>query len=783
MISSPLGRVSALALTVAMASATTSIAQDRSSNSNVFMDEVVTTATKSTDVETVQDVPIAVTAVNAETFDALKVRDLEQLAFVAPNVTLDDVGTTRGTANFAIRGLGVNSSIPSIDPTVGVFQDGVYAGTNGGLVFDLFDIESVEILRGPQGILFGRNTTGGAVLINTTQPTDELRYKFRTAVESALDNDRGGASTYIMGTVTGPIVEGKLNGKIAGYYNKDDGYFKNLFDGSNQGRADTKVLRAGLEWMVTPDLTINASGQYFTSKGDGPASQNRGVYDRDSFDFSIDERGSYDTDAYNGVIRADLDVAFGDGRITNIFGYRTSDGTARGDIDASPFDVFHSDAVTDQEQFSNELRYNGNFGAAEVTTGLYWFQQDLKYDEVRELFEFAGPGAPPTFYGGGQQDHEVFGAFVNVDYSLSEALILTAGLRYSDESKDAAVTFIQPRPPCSIVEGTCPFTGTNPFTGAPDGFEDKNSWSNWSPKLGLQYFIEDDWQTYASYTKGFRSGGYNFRITDVPVFLQGLAANNGEPSFDEEEVDAFELGTKWTSSDRRVNLNAAAYFTDVTDMQRELNLPSAAGVSQVILNTADAEILGFEIDGRFTPVNWLTVTANVGVIDADYTDVRSDISFAGTAGEVFGTIDQTDLELAIPRVPKSTYGFGGLVDIPAGERGVVTLRGNFQHRDRFAYTDNNLGWVQSLDRVDASVGYSIENNKGQRITISAFGRNLLDEVQVGGDTQLPASFGAPYGGYPRATGTPVPFANNPAAGTFSPLKKGKVFGIELSIKG
>lgn len=783
MVRFALGRASALALLAALGSASLASAQDRPNSSNVFMDEVITTARKTADVETVQDVPISVTAVNSDTFDALKVRDLEQLAFVAPNVTLDDVGTTRGVANFAIRGLGVNSSIPSIDPTVGVFQDGVYFGINGGLVFDLFDIESVEILRGPQGILFGRNTTGGAVLINTTQPTDDFRYKFRTAVESPLDGDRGGPSTYIMGTVTGPIIKDKLNGKIAGYYNKDEGYFKNLFDGSNQGRAETKVLRAGLEWMATPDLTVNVNGQYFKSEGDGPAAQNRGVYDRDSFDFSIDDRGFYDSESYNGVIRADLDVGFGDGRITNIFGYRTSDSDTRGDIDATPFDVFHSDAVTEQEQISNELRYNGNFGNAKVTTGLYYFQQDLKYDEVRELFKFAGPGAPPTFYGGGQQDHEVFGAFINVDYSLRENLILTAGLRYSDESKDASVTFIQPRPPCSVVDGTCPFTGVNPFTGAPDGFVDDNSWSNWSPKVGLQYFIQDDWQAYASYTKGFRSGGYNFRITDVPVFLQGLAANNGEPSFDEEEVDAFEVGTKWTSADRRVNVNAAAYFTDVTDMQRELNLPSAAGVSQVILNTADAEVSGFELDGRVTLVDWLTVTASVGVIDAKYTDVRSDISFAGQPGEVFGTIDQADLDLAIPRVPKATYGVGGILDIPTGERGTVTLRGNFQHRDRFAYTDNNLGWVQSLDRVDASIGYAIENDKGQRISLTAFGRNLLDEVQVGGDTQLPASFGAPYGGYPRATGNAVPFADNPAAGTFSPLKKGKVFGIELTIEG
>ncbi|MEL6687781.1 MAG: Plug domain-containing protein, partial [Pseudomonadota bacterium] len=162
----PLARASMLALITALGSASVAMAQ---SASDVFMDEVVTTATKSADVETVQDVAVAVTALNSDTLEALKVRDLEQLAFAAPNVQLDDIGTTRGTANFSIRGLGVNSSIPSIDPTVGVFVDGIYLGVNTGVVFDIFDLESVEVLRGPQGLLFGRNTTGGVYQNRTTR--------------------------------------------------------------------------------------------------------------------------------------------------------------------------------------------------------------------------------------------------------------------------------------------------------------------------------------------------------------------------------------------------------------------------------------------------------------------------------------------------------------------------------------------------------------------------------------------------------------------------------------
>jgi iron complex outermembrane receptor protein len=140
---------------------------------NIMIEEVVVMATKKADAENVQNVPIALTAYNDKQIELLKVRDLQSLAYTSPNVALDDVGTTKGVANFSIRGLGINSSIPSIDPTVGIFVDGMYLGINAGVVMDLFDLESIEVLRGPQGILFGRNTTGGAVMINTKKPGNE----------------------------------------------------------------------------------------------------------------------------------------------------------------------------------------------------------------------------------------------------------------------------------------------------------------------------------------------------------------------------------------------------------------------------------------------------------------------------------------------------------------------------------------------------------------------------------------------------------------------------------
>lgn len=176
-------------------------------------DEILVTATKQADAENVQDVPLAITAYGEAQLDALKVRDLESLSYSMPNVSLDDVGTAPGVANFAIRGLGINSSIPSIDPTVGTFVDGIYLGINGGVVLDVFDLESVEVLRGPQGILFGRNTTGGAVLINTKKPGDEWEANFKGAIESGFRDT--GKNFYAMGGIGGPIVEDVLRARMA----------------------------------------------------------------------------------------------------------------------------------------------------------------------------------------------------------------------------------------------------------------------------------------------------------------------------------------------------------------------------------------------------------------------------------------------------------------------------------------------------------------------------------------------------------------------------------------
>ncbi len=730
--------VSALALAIAstqVATAQETQTETRRGSAMAMMEEIQVTARKRE--ESAQDVPLSISAFGSEQIDALKVRDLTNLSVGMPNVALDDIGTSKGTANFSIRGLGINSSIPSIDPTVGIFVDGVYMGVNNGIILDTFDLESIEVLRGPQGILFGRNVTGGAVLMKTKRPGDELEIKVRSAVETGGEE----LNTYVMSSVSGPITE-NLGGKLVMYYNNDDGWFENLATGDSLGENRTQMARAVLDWDPTDKLNIITRYEYSESDGDGPVSQSHtngsgvpnanGNFDRDSFDVAIDEEGFLKTRTDFLSIEANYDVALGDGTVTGIFGWRENVQNGIGDIDASTAALFHAPSWLEAEQYSYELRYNGQFGKLNLTTGIYHFTNDLDYHE-RRLLAFGAA----QFDGGGEYEVETTGAFVATDYDVTERLTLSAGIRYTQEEKDAKIASLSQNinSPCNIVtSGDCAFD-----------FVDDEDWSNWSPKVGATYEVNEETLAYAHWSRGYRSGGYNLRNTSFnPADTPG--------PFDEEQVDNYELGVKWELGSR-ARVNAALFYNEIEDMQRELNNPGPIGVIQLVRNTADAEILGLEVDGMYAITEQLLLTASVGYIDAEYDEVKFDLN-----GD--GNIDGADKNLDLPRAAEWTYSIGISHDIPLGDVGYITSRINYAYRDESAYTDDNLGYIDKQKILDAGIDFYTNDGHWN---VGLYGRNLLDEVKHGGDTQLPDDI-----------------SGIPQGGTFSPLAKGRVYGVDVT---
>jgi iron complex outermembrane recepter protein len=700
-----------------------------------LMDEVVVTARKRSAAESAQDVPLAVTALGAEQLEAKHIRDLAGLGYGLPNVSMDAGGTFKGTANFSIRGLGVNASIPTLEPSVGVFVDGMYLGVNAGALMDLFDLEQIEVLRGPQGLLFGKNVTGGAVLISTKRPSKSFAADAKVGVET-------GPSWTASGSVSGPLAEG-IAAKLAAYFNKDEGYFRNSFNNKEFGKQKTYLIRPATEVQPTDGLNLIVRAEYGKQDGDGAAGQNHLLFSRHSFGFN--QNGpAYNHSRWTQVVgQADLDVGFGDGKITNIAGYRHFKQAARFDGDAGPGDVSEAFTYVDQEQYSNELRYAGAFfDRLNVTTGVYYFAQQINYQDNRR-----GVAGSLFVYSGGIQDSDAYAWFSAADFKVSGSLTINTGLRYSHEQKKVRVATqpintltgaaalgravdVVPAGACDIMARSCNFD-----------FIDQNSWEGWTPKLGFEWRPIAGSLIYGFWTRGFRGGGYNVRSGSLTI---------PPGPFDDEVQSSFELGNKSKFLDGRLRFNNALFYNKIKDLQRSIILPDPQfNTVTLVRNTADATVWGVESDLQFAVAPNLVVFASLGYTHGEYDKIKFDL----TGDRV---IDQRDLALKLPRLSPWTGSVGFNYDHRINF-GTLSFTADYSYRDRSFYNDANTGWLNKMLVLNANVTLTPES---ERWALSVYGKNLLDQTQFAGVTPQPAP--------PRAT--------------FAPLEKGRIVGVDVKLE-
>ena len=690
-------------------------ATQENSATQAAMGDIIVTATKRGPAN-VQEVPAAISAYGAAQLEALNFRDLESLSYKMPNVQLDSFGAVPGFASFSIRGQGIANTQTTLEPTVGTFVDGIYQGVSAGVVFDNFDLEGIEILRGPQGLLFGRNVTGGAVLIKTSKPTMNFTGNFRAKIES-------GPNYTVNGTVSGPIANG-LALKLAAYYNKDEGYFKDELDGTKVDRSETFIIRPGLLWEPADNVSLLVRGEHGQNDGNAPASKNLGLYSRKNFKFANNVHGPYHTDWDQVTGEINIGTGFGDGTITNIAGWRKLYFLATQDADATPLQSFLATQRIYQEQFSNELRYAGTFGDLAVTTGVFYFWQDVKLIEDRLV-------SGNALSGGGQQKTNTLGVFAQLDWSVTDEFKLSVGARYNRDHKEADVSIIRANN-CNLATLTC----IDSYSGA-------KTWSDVTPRIGFEWEPREDLMVYGYYAKGFRSGGFPIRVTDTK------ARNT---PFDPETQHAYELGFKGDFFDKRMRLNVAGFFNRITGLQRAIieNDP-VVGSIQSLTNTADAEIKGFEAEVRLSFIDHLLIFGNVGYTDGNFTKVLFDLS-----GD--RVIDSKDFALMLPRLAPWTYGISLLhdLDLPIG---TLTTNLTYNHRDRTFYDDANRGPLPSADLFDANLSLTFA---GTGLTASIYGKNLTNRVTANINSPLPNT--------PAFGGT--------GAAIFS-LNKGRVLGAEL----
>ena len=686
------------------------------------IETVLVTAQKRGAAEDSQAIPLSLSAFATERLDDLHVRTLQDLGTAAPNVTLADAGTVPGYANFSIRGLGINTSIPSTEPAVGVFVDGIYLGQSLGTVFDLFDIEDVEILRGPQATLFGRNTTGGAILIKTRRPGD------RFAARGRMNFESGPEQIYAF-SVESPIGS-QFRGKIVAYHDNDAGWFKNQFDGRSFGSRRTSFVRPTIVWSPTNAFDATLIYERGASRGSGAVAQNPAYFSGFTVNLNNPGYNKLDWEA----VTAEANWRAGPGVFTNLFGYRRLDQAASIDVDAQPLSRFEGINRFEQHQFSEEFRFSGRFfDRLDVTTGLYYFTQSFFSLDRRRLFN----GLIDSSFGGKMDaTNEAF--FLDTKYQILPDLGLIAGGRYTTEKKSAQIATFVPstaKSLCNFATGTCTFNFPGPsFPGKPGS----KSWDNFVPKLGIEWHPDERVFTYATWTRGVRSGGYNTRNTSFTI---------APGPYDPELQDAFEIGLKSEWLEHRLLFNGALFRSSIKDMQRDVNQTDPiAGIVQVTANTADATIQGFETEIVGALTGGVVLNANAGFTEGKYDSVFFDLDGGG--------IGPSDHGLRIPRLSKWSYSFGAAYTHNFGGY-AFALRADYGYRSPAAYSDSNSTFLAAIENLTASTSLAFADG---RWTVSVYGRNLLDKVTDGVVAPLPASLGG---------------------GAFRTLNEGRVIGGEI----
>lgn len=683
-----------------------SVAQDSSgdqskkseSDTGSMMTEIVVTAQRREQV--LQDVPLAVSAFNSEQLDRLQVNDALDAAQLIPNL-IGHNNTGLGTANaYTLRGLGNSESIATFDPPVGTYVDDVYVARQNANNFTLFDADRIEVLRGPQGTLFGRNTTGGAIRVIMKKPADE----FGGYVEGGYGSfDRYNAR----GTVDIPLSSNVFS-KFSGYVINDEGYVDDVTTGEKVNEENNYGLRGALRWMASDDVAVNFEMDYEDDQDANIANAKSGGSrithtaltsgGGQLIGLVTGEKQYYglgnDVTSFNTSLNVDWTTSAG--TLSSITGWRQfTQKTAMDFLDSNylkragfgkppaPYGGYTLAQDIDHEQFSQEFKFVGTWGdRLNYVAGAYYMHEDNDSD-MGTIFDLdLGLTGPPFQPNGNyipavladvvlRNSTTTWAGYLQGDYKVTDHWTATLGVRYTDERKDVSFSDNQPCqqgaiPPCFTDVNGDGIADTDITNANLDNLHAINpsfaniprtqSTEQWTPRVALQYTVDEQLNFYASATRGFKSGGWNARGT-TPDQLQ---------PFGPEKVWSYELGMRSEWLDGRLRANLTGFYLDVSDLQVPVAFTTVTGQIQFITrNFADLENKGIEAEFVAVPVDNLTVSLTVGTGDAEYKRLNPVIlqqqqaCLGGTLSQCGQGIVRTDGSIAEPlRVPDYTVNFG-----------------------------------------------------------------------------------------------------------------------------
>ena len=702
-------------------------AQERASGG---IEEVVVTAQKRE--ESIQDVPISVTAVTGELITDLHATSIDDLYNTLPNVQINTFANSPDSAIFSIRGIGVNDADPYVGTTVSVVVDGVVVGVNTAALVSLFDIDRVEVLRGPQGTLFGANTTGGVINVVTKQPTGEFEGEAQLAAGNYGRIEANVAANF-------PISEAWA-GKVSLLHTSHDGYFKNTSNEADLGSTDITAVRPYLRYTGDSyDATL--IGEYVRTRNGSQTNVNfsdsslilsiPGVTDdpriRHRRGQSLDQPDQNHRDTVGLTLTQNFSTGLGD--IVSITNYREYDHDLYSDDDAVEPVWLQTRRQITHEQFSQELRDTIDLSdRVQLLAGIFYLNQEYELIQDGKLDGFLpGLGQPQTQ----QQENESISVFSQVFWDLTDRWRLQAGLRVAHEETEARSTTANTFNASGVATFDDPI-----IPGSLVVAEGDESWDDIGFKVSADYRLTDDVLLYGYFARGFKSGGFTGRIV-IPEDIG---------PFDPEQLDTFELGIKADALDNRLRVNAAAFYNDYTDMQVVQNLTFASGAnSATITNAGAATSWGAEVEITMLPVENLQLTISAAYLDASYDEYDSQaldadgnlvsISFAGN-----------DLMNA----PEFSTAESIRYTLPAGP-------GNLEFFVQHTYTDEKFTnftalpeeLVESLNLVHGSITWRPTD---ERWSIGLYGRNLTDEEYYGQKAVFAPAFSIANVGPPREYG-------------------------------
>ena len=704
--------------------------------------EILVTAQRR--AQSMQDIPVAITAMSSEQIEATGISGVDSLATQVPNFYFGSFGAVR--PQLYIRGIGTRSFDPGSESSVGVFADDVYYGRSSGSFGAMKDIERIEVLRGPQGTLYGRNTIGGAINVITKAPTDYVTGDF----EAGLSNYGG---WNLFGAIGGPVAGDVVAMRVALWTTQRDGYSVNLTTGNKFQGIENTGGRLRLTLKPTSELKIDLGADFmidgnkaaFSGFNQGTSTDSNAVF------FAAPEfTGTEPVSLYKGYLvhdpvldrhaqtySAKIDYSNDDLSITSISAYRHLDSYDGRELEGSSLDVLQQ--LTDEwsNQFTQELRLTSAPGGGLSLNGLVdWIVGAYYYHDDSERIDTFPMGENWSYYetttsavdvSASRYYSDAVAVFGQAEVHLSDALTLTLGARYSHDTKRADQSGATTDPGLPLI--SVPFSTSNKITS-----------SSFDPRVVIDYKISGDASIYASFSTGYKGGGFQY----IP-FTEAVANTTFRP----ETLTAYEAGFKTDWLNRKLRVNGAVFWYDYKDLQVARILGTVSSATPLIDNAASSTIKGLELEVTAHPTDSTTLGFSYGYLDAKYNDFvyNASIDFSNTR---------------MVRAPEHSFSVYAEQSIALGGGKGLVLRADYSYMSDFYHEpgEGNIAYGVGTPLTKEN-GYGLLNLRAGldlgTMRVTAYMTNVTDEAYRRTILYLPNGSSVAFAGEPRIYGASVSY--------------------------